>query len=70
MWHADDVGPPDTWTYELDDVTRDAIVGAVTLMRAASSRGSSRHRLRLWLAAPNFPAVEGTLRGGIPVRND
>jgi hypothetical protein len=31
--------------------------------------GSRRHRLRLWLAAYDFLAVEGARRDGIPVRD-
>jgi hypothetical protein len=33
FWRADNVGPPEVWTYVLTDDTRDAIVAAVASMR-------------------------------------
>ena len=54
VWHANDVGPPDSWTYELDEPTRDAIVAAVDSMRAhgVNVESASRPDLALPELAP------------------
>ncbi len=66
VWRADDVGPPGTWTYELDDVARDAIVDAAALMRGrgVTLATASRADLALPALAPLLGAWTRELHDG------
>ncbi len=66
VWRAADVGTPDTWTDVLDDAVRDAIVEAVTRMRAAGVTPASAGPADLALAelAPHVEAWKHELKDG------
>jgi len=66
VWRADDVGPPEAWTCELNEVARDAIVTAVASMRTRGVTivSASRQDLALPELAEHLEASTRELRDG------